>query len=60
MDRLKRPKIQMELALEPVAKSEAQIVEGRGTEACMARAAPERPATGQGPSIVAVLHGLAT
>ena len=44
--RTKRQKIQLELALEPEAKGEAR----------MARAEPERPAAGQGPSMEAVVE----
>ena len=54
--RTRRQKIQLELALEPVAKGEARSAGGRGTEARMARADPERPATGPGPSMEAVLQ----
>jgi len=52
--RTRRQKIQLELALEPAAKGEAWSTGRQGTEARMARADPERPATGQGPSIEAV------
>ena len=51
-----RQKIQLELALEPVAKGEARSAGSRGTEARMARADPERPAAGPGPSMEAVLQ----
>ena len=52
--RAKRPKIQLELALEAVVKGEALRLGHRGTEACVARADPEHPAAGQGPSMEAV------
>ena len=54
--RTRRQKIQLELALGPAAKGEAQSAGDQGTEACMARAAPECPATGPGPSIEAVIQ----
>lgn len=54
--RTKRQKIQLELALEPVAKGEAQSAGRQGAEARMARVDPERPAAGPGPSMAAVLQ----
>ena len=54
--RTRRQKIQLELALEPVAKGEARSAGSQGTEARMARADPERPAAGPGPSMEAVLQ----
>ena len=53
--RTKRQNIQLELALEPAAKGEARSAGAQGTEACMARAEPERPAAGQEPSMEAVV-----
>ena len=47
--RTRRQKIQLKLALEAAAKGEARSAGGQGTEACTARADPERPATGPGP-----------
>ena len=52
----KRQNIQLELALEPVVKGEARSPGPRGTEACMARADPERPAAGRGPSMEEVVE----
>ena len=54
--RTRRQNIQWELALEPEAKGEARSAGDRGTEACMARAVPERPAAGHGPSMEAVVE----
>ena len=54
--RTRRQKIQLELALEPAAKGETRSAGGQGTEARMARAEPERPAAGPGPSMEAVLE----
>ena len=54
--RTKRQNIQLELALEPEAKGEARSAGVRGTEARMARADPERPAAGRGPSMEAVVE----
>ena len=54
--RTKRQSIQLELALEPEAKGEARSAGDRGTEARMARAEPEHPAVGQGPSMEAVVE----
>ena len=54
--RAKRQNIQMELALEPEEKGEARSAGDQGTEARMARAEPERPATGQGPSMEEVVE----
>ena len=51
-----RQKIQLELALEPVVKGEARSPGPRGTEACVARAGPERPAVGWGPSMEVVVE----
>ncbi len=53
--RTKRQNIQLELALEPEARGEARSAGDRGTEARMARADPERPAAGRGPSMEAVV-----
>ena len=53
--RTKRQNTQLELALEPEAKGEAWSAGDRGTEARMARADPERPAAGRGPSMEAVV-----
>ena len=52
--RAKRRNIELELALEPEAKGEARSAGTQGTEARRARAEPERPAAGQGPSMEAV------
>ena len=52
--RAKRQNIELELAWEPEAKGEARSAGTQGTEARMARAEPERPAAGQGPSMEAV------
>ena len=38
-----RPELQLELALEPVAKGEARSPDTQGTEARTAHAEPERP-----------------
>ena len=54
--RTRRQKIQLELALGPAAKGEARRAGGRGTEACMARVNPERPAAGPELSMEAVLQ----
>ncbi len=54
--RAKRQNIQLELALEPEAKGEARSAGAQGTEARLARAAPERPAAGQGPSMETVVE----
>ena len=54
--RTRRQKIQLELALEPVAKGEARSAGGQETEARMACVDPERPAAGPGPSMAAVLE----
>ena len=45
--RTRRQNIQLELALEPVAKGEARSPDTQGTEARTAHAEPERPAAGQ-------------
>ena len=45
--RTRRQNIQLELALEPVAKGEARNPDTQGTEARTAHAEPERPAAGQ-------------
>ena len=42
--RTRRQNIQLELALEPVAKGEARSPDTQGTEARTAHAEPERPA----------------
>ena len=52
----KRQNIQLELALEPKAKGEARRPGPRGTEVCVARAGPEHPAGGRGPSMEAVVE----
>ena len=52
----KRQNIQLELALEPAVKGEARSPGPRGTEACVARAGPERPAVGRGPSMEEVVE----
>ena len=44
--RTRRQNIQLELALEPVAKGEARSPDTQGTEARTAHAEPERPAAG--------------
>ena len=49
--RTRRQTLRLELDLVPVAKDEARSAGGRGTEARMGRADPERPAVGQGPSM---------
>ena len=54
--RSKRQNIQLELALEPEAKGEARRPGPRGTEVCVARAGPERPAAGRGPSMEMVVE----
>ena len=54
--RTKRQNIQLELALEPEARGEARSAGDRGTEARMARADPERPAAGRGPSMEAMVE----
>ena len=54
--RAKRQNIQLELALEPEAKGEARSAGAQGTEARLARAGPERPAAGQGPSMETVVE----
>ncbi len=54
--RTRRQKIQLELALEPAAKCEARSAGDRGAEARVARAVPERPATGPGPSMETVVQ----
>ena len=54
--RTKRQNIQLELALEPVAKGEARSAGAQGNEARTARAEPERPAAGQQPSMEAVVE----
>ena len=52
----KRRNIQLERALEPEAKGEARSAGAQGTEARLARAEPECPAAGQGPSMEAVVE----
>ena len=54
--RTRRQNIQLELALEPVAKGEARNPDTQGTEARTAHAEPERPATGQQPLMEAVVE----
>ena len=54
--RTRRQKIQLELALEPAARGEARCAGGHGTEARVARAVPERPATGPGPLMETVVQ----
>lgn len=53
--RTKRQNIQLELALEPEVKGEARSAGAQGTEARLARAEPERPTAGQGPSMEVVV-----
>ena len=57
--RTRRQNIQLELALEPVAKGEARSPDTQGTEARTAHAEPERPAAGQQPLMEAVVEPLA-
>ena len=47
--RTRRQNIQLELALESVAKGEARSPDTQGTEARTAHAEPERPAAGRRP-----------
>ena len=54
--RTRRQNIQLELALEPVAKGEARSPDTQGTEARTAHAEPERPAAGQQPLMEAVVE----
>ena len=54
--RTRRQKIQLELALAPVAKGEARAAVAEGTEVRVARAAPERPAAGLAVSMEAVVE----
>ena len=54
--RTMRQKIQLELALAPVAKGEARAAVAEGTEVCVARVAPERPAAGLAVSMEAVVE----
>ena len=54
--RTRRQNIQLELALDPVAKGEARSPDTRGTEARTAHAEPERPAAGQQPLMEAVVE----
>ena len=54
--RTRQQNIQLALALEPTVKGEARSAGRQGTEARMARVAPERPAAGQGPSMEAVIQ----
>ena len=54
--RTRRQNIQLELALEPLAKGEARNPDTQGTEARTAHAEPERPAAGQQPSMEAVVE----
>ena len=54
--RTRRQKIQLELALEPAVKGEARSAGDQGTEARVAHAVPDRPATGPGPSMEAVVQ----
>ena len=51
-----RQNIQLDLTLEPTVKGEARSAGRQGTEARMARVAPERPAAGQGPPMEAVIQ----
>ena len=53
--RTRRQNIQLELALEPVAKGEARNPDTQGTEARTTHAEPERPAAGQQPLMEAVV-----
>ena len=48
--RTRRQNIQLELALEPVAKGEARSPDTQGTEARTAHAEPERPVVWEGRS----------
>ena len=51
--RTMRQKIQLKLALAPVAKGEARAAVAEGTEVCVARVASERPAAKLGlPSLL--------
>ena len=54
--RTRRQNIQLELALEPLAKGEARNPDTQGTEARTAHAEPERPAAGQQPLMEAVVE----
>ena len=54
--RTRRQNIQLELALEPVAKGEARSPDTQRTEARTAHAEPERPAAGQQPLMEAVVE----
>ena len=51
-----RQKSQLELALGPAVKGEARAAGGLGTEARVAHTMPERPVTGPGPSMGAVVQ----
>ena len=54
--RTRRQKIQLELALAPVAKGEARASVAKGTEVRVARVASERPAAGLAVSMEAVVE----
>ena len=54
--RTMRQKIQLELALAPVAKGEARDAVAEGTEVRVARVAPERPAAGLAVTMEAVVE----
>ncbi len=54
--RTRQQKFQLELAVKPAAKGEAQPAADQGTEACVARAVPEPPATEPGPSMETIVQ----
>ena len=55
--RIRRQNIQLELALEPVAKGEARNPDTQGTEAHTAHAEPERPETPSNRRVRTRTHG---
>ena len=55
--RTRRQNIQLELALEPVAKGEARSPDTQGTEARTAHAEPERPETPSNRRVRTRTHG---
>ena len=55
--RTRRQNIQLELALEPVAKGEARSPDTQGTEARTAHAEPERPETPSNHRVRTHTHG---
>ena len=55
--RTRRQNIQLELALEPVAKGEAQSPDTQGTEARTVHAEPERPETPSNRRVRTRTHG---